>query len=133
LTPEQPSGPQAEALKSLGEQLSDPCLKSSTRVLILVSLAINKRLGFLDLLQLTGMGKGSLSNHLEKLETGGYIRTRRTMVWGGHRVVAEITEKGLSAYGAYVSAMRALGSAEREELGGSPVANPRSDDQNTRS
>lgn len=102
-------GREGRALKDLGEQLRDPVLKSSTRVLILISLAINGRLGFVDLLGLTGMGKGSLSNHLEKLETAGYIRTRRTMVWGGHRVVAEPTEKGLAAYGSYVRAVKELG------------------------
>lgn len=103
-----PSDDQSAALKNLSEQLSDPALKSTTRILILVSLAVNGKLGFLDLLELTGMGKGSLSNHLEKLETAGYIRTRRMMVWSGHRVVVEITEKGLFAYDSYVKAMNSL-------------------------
>ncbi|HZW54922.1 MAG TPA: transcriptional regulator [Nitrososphaerales archaeon] len=77
---------------------SDPCLKSSTRILILFSLALNSRLGFVDLLNLTGTGKGSLSNHLEKLEAAGYIRTRSTMTFSEPRIVAEITEKGLESY-----------------------------------
>jgi hypothetical protein len=42
------------ALMNLGQQLSDPSLKSSTRMLILISLALNKRLGFTELLTLTG-------------------------------------------------------------------------------
>lgn len=100
------------ALLALGEQLNDPCLKSSTRILILISLGINRRLGFLDLLHLTGMGKGSLSNHLEKLEASGYIKTRRIMVFGGHRVVAEITEKGLVVYESYMRTMSALSAAK---------------------
>ena len=115
----QPTG-QADVLKALGEQLSDPALKSSTRVLILVSLAVSGKLGFLDLLQLTGMGKGSLSNHLEKLEAAGYVKTRRTMVWGGHRVVVEITEKGLSTYKIYMRAVDALHRLSRD-ASGSPV------------
>ena len=106
---------QASALKSLGEQLSDPALKSSVRILILVSLAINGKLGFLDLLQLTGMGKGSLSNHIEKLEAAGYVASKRILVWGGHRVVVEITRKGLDAYDAYVNAMKALGRSKRQQ------------------
>jgi DNA-binding MarR family transcriptional regulator len=111
--PRTPSDEQSAALKSLGEQLSDPALRSTTRILILVSLAVNGKLGFLDLLGLTGMGKGSLSNHLEKLEAGGYIKTRRVMVFGGHRVMAEITEKGLRTYESYLSAMRLLAGASR--------------------
>jgi DNA-binding MarR family transcriptional regulator len=102
------AGYQEEALKSLREQLSDPCLKSSTRVLILISLAMNTRLGFIDLLRLTGMGKGSLSNHLEKLEAAEYVKTKRVMVWGGHRVMVEITPKGLGVYENYVNTMRLL-------------------------
>jgi DNA-binding MarR family transcriptional regulator len=100
-----------DALKSLGEQLNDPCLKSSTRILILISLAINRRLGFIDLLHLTGMGKGSLSNHLEKLEAAGYIKTRRIMIFGGHRVMVEATEKGLQVYESYMRTMKMLSDA----------------------
>ena len=118
--PAPPDG-QASALKSLGEQLSDPALRSSVRILILVSLAINGKLGFLDLLQLTGMGKGSLSNHIEKLEAAGYVATKRTLVWGGHRVVVEITGKGLGAYDAYVNAMKVIGGSKRQQT---PLEDP---------
>lgn len=94
------------ALRKLGARLNDPALRSSARLLILVSLAINGRLSFKDLMRLTTLGKGSLSNHLERLESARYIRTKRVMVWGGHRVVAEITEEGLAAYDDYVRAMK---------------------------
>jgi DNA-binding MarR family transcriptional regulator len=103
-----PDPEQGEALKSLGDQLNDPCLKSSTRILILISLALNGKLGFLDLLQLTGLGKGSLSNHLEKLEVAGYIQTKRIMIFGGHRVIVEVTPKGLEVYESYMRTMRML-------------------------
>jgi DNA-binding MarR family transcriptional regulator len=98
-----------DALKSLSTQFSDPCLKSSTRVLILFSLALNRRLGFVDLLNLTGTGKGSLSNHLEKLEAAGYIRTKSIMTFGGSRIVAEITEKGLESYNELLASLKKLG------------------------
>jgi DNA-binding MarR family transcriptional regulator len=87
-----------DALKSLGVQLSDSSLKSSTRILILFSLALNSKLGFVDLLALTGTGKGSLSNHLEKLEASGFIETRSVMTFGGSRVEVRITQKGKEAY-----------------------------------
>jgi DNA-binding MarR family transcriptional regulator len=98
-----------DALKSLGVQFNDPCLKSSTRVLILLSLALNAKLSFADLLRLTGTGKGSLSNHLEKLEASGFIKTRDVMTFSGTRTVAEITEKGLKSYNAFLESMKKLG------------------------
>jgi DNA-binding MarR family transcriptional regulator len=101
------AGP-SDDLKALGDLLSDPCLKSSTRILILISLALNKKLGFTDLLHLTGIGKGSLSNHLEKLEAAGYVKTRRLMIFGGHRIVIEITERGIEAYDRYVTTVSRL-------------------------
>ena len=98
-----------DVLKSLGSQFNDPCLKSSTRVLIIFSLALNKKLGFGELLSLTGTGKGSLSNHLEKLESSGYIRTRTMMTFGGSRIIAEITEKGLQSFNDLLTSLKKLG------------------------
>jgi DNA-binding HxlR family transcriptional regulator len=98
-----------DALKSLSIQFNDPCLKSSTRVLILLSLALNGKLAFADLLRLTGTGKGSLSNHLEKLEASGFIKTKDVMTFSGTRTVAEITEKGLQSYNAFLESMKKLG------------------------
>lgn len=99
-----------DALRALGEQLSDSCLKSSTRILIVISLALNRKLGFVDLLNLTGMGKGSLSNHLEKLEAEGYVRSRSVMTFGGSRAVYEITQKGIDAYANLLKVFGKLGS-----------------------
>jgi DNA-binding MarR family transcriptional regulator len=95
---ERASSPPSDALKDLGELLSDPSLKSSTRILILISLALNRRMSFVRLLGLTGMGKGSLSNHLEKLESSGYVTTKTAKTFGGYRTTVEITDKGLEAY-----------------------------------
>jgi DNA-binding MarR family transcriptional regulator len=98
-----------DILKSLGEQLSDQSLRSSTRILILISLALNKKLGFTDLLNLTGTGKGSLSNHLEKLEAAEYVKSVSTMTFSGSRVVVEITQKGMDAYENLVKTLAKLG------------------------
>jgi DNA-binding MarR family transcriptional regulator len=102
------TGKSNEILRSLATQFNDPCLKSSSRVLILFSLALNKRLGFVDLLNLTGLGKGSLSNHLEKLESSGYVITKSTMSFSGPRVMVEITQKGLEAYSALMRSLKEL-------------------------
>jgi hypothetical protein len=49
--------PLPEALKDLGEQFSDPA-KSSARILILISLALNRKMSVIRLLSLTGTRKG---------------------------------------------------------------------------
>lgn len=92
----------SEVLKALGEQFNDPALKSSTRILILISLALNKKLRFVDLLLLTGLGKGSLSNHVDKLEAAGYVERRFLMTFRGPRVVVEVTQKGMAVYANFV-------------------------------
>jgi DNA-binding MarR family transcriptional regulator len=81
-------------LKSLSDRLSDPALKSSARVLILISLSISKKLSFVELLALTGLGKGSLENHLEKLSTSEFVVTRNIKTFSGTREFVEITKKG---------------------------------------
>jgi DNA-binding MarR family transcriptional regulator len=115
-TPSPSGADSADDLKALGDLLSDPCLKSSTRILILISLALNKKLGFTDLLHLTGIGKGSLSNHLEKLEAAEYVKTRRTMIFGGHRIVIEITQKGIEAYDSYVTTVSRLRNGDQRKI-----------------
>lgn len=87
--------PNREAIKSLNEQLADPTFKSSTRILILILLAMNKKLSAVELRSFVGLGKGSLENHLTKMEASGLIRVRFVNSWGGEHQVIEITEKGL--------------------------------------
>ena len=87
--------PDRDTIKSLNEQLNDPSLKSSTRILILILLAMNKKLSASELRSLVGLGKGSLENHLAKLEASGLIKVRSVRSWGGTHQVVEITEKGL--------------------------------------
>jgi DNA-binding MarR family transcriptional regulator len=88
--------PPPEALKDLGERFSDPALKSSTRILILISLALNRKMSVVRILSLTGTEKGSISNHLKKLEVSGYVTTKTSKTFGGYRTTVEITEKGLA-------------------------------------
>jgi DNA-binding MarR family transcriptional regulator len=97
-----------ETIRSLNEQLGDPVLKSSTRILILILLTMNKRMSSVKLRALTGLGKGSLENHLEKLEGAGYVRIRNTKSFGGRRQVVEVTEKGLEDCRALLMRIRSL-------------------------
>ena len=97
VTDEQPNSkiPSGEAIKSLSKQLGDPTFKSSARILILILLAMNKRLSASELRSFVGLGKGSLENHLAKMETSGLIKVLSVRSWGGTHQVVEITEKGL--------------------------------------
>ncbi|MEM0272242.1 MAG: transcriptional regulator [Thermoprotei archaeon] len=92
----------SSALKELADFLDDSTLKSSIRLLIVISLALNRKLGFTDLLELTGTGKGSLSNHLDRLASSGYIKLRIVPTLKGPRTIAEITQKGLETYQKYL-------------------------------
>jgi DNA-binding MarR family transcriptional regulator len=87
--------PSRDTIKSLNEQLNDPTFKSSTRILILILLSMNKKLTSVELRSFVGLGKGSLENHLAKMEASGLIRVRSVRSWGGLHQVVEITEKGL--------------------------------------
>ena len=91
-----------EVYAELFETISDPALKSSVRLMILVSLGMNKRMNFSDLLKLTGSGKGSLHNHITKLESAGYISTRKYSFFSSPKLKIEITEKGMGVVQKYL-------------------------------
>jgi len=95
--PNKPASSPADGIQSLNEQLSSASLKSSSRLLILILLAMNKKSTASELRALTGLGKGSLENHLEKLEAAGYVRTKNVKFFGGRRQTVEITNAGLES------------------------------------
>jgi DNA-binding MarR family transcriptional regulator len=100
-----------ETIKSLNEQPGDSALKSSTRILILVLLAQARRMSSVELRTLTGLGKGSLENHLEKLESFGYVKISNAKSLGARgspRQMVEITESGLDAGRALVKSISSL-------------------------
>ena len=68
------------------------------RVLILISLGMNRQLSFTDLLELTGASKGSLSHHLDQLSAAGLTRSRMVFTLGGPRIRVEITPEGVAVY-----------------------------------
>lgn len=95
-------------LETLGKQLNEPVMKSTARLIIIISLAINRKLSFSDLLTITALGKGSLSNHLEKLQRNGLIRIRTVLRKNGPRISVEITETGMEAYRNYSTLLKQL-------------------------
>ena len=89
-----------KAVRSLNEQLNDSTFKSSGRIMILVLLAMSRKMSSVELRTLTGLGKGSLENHLNKLESFGYVKIGNAKSLGARgvpRQLVEITEKGLDA------------------------------------
>lgn len=79
--------------------------------MILVFLALARRMSSVELRTQTGLGKGSLENHLNKLESFGYVKVGNTKSIGGRgspmRIV-EISEKGLEACRALVKSISSL-------------------------
>lgn len=109
------SDPGAPGLRQLGDVLLQESLRNSVRVLILISLGINRALGFSELLELTSTSKGSLGHHLEQLESAGFVRSRMVFTFSGPRVRVEITPQGLGVYERLTSELarlRSLGSPE---------------------
>lgn len=86
--------------------LREPALKSSIRLLILISLGMNTRLNFSDLLRLTGVGKGSLHNHITKLESSGFVATTRYSFFSSQRVRVQLTPKGEAVVRQYLEGVR---------------------------
>jgi DNA-binding MarR family transcriptional regulator len=98
-----------EKLRSLNDQLNDPSLKSSVRIMILISLTINGKMSFVELLALTNLGKGSLENHLVKLEASGLVQTKNVKTFGGMRQVVQITGRGSEACRLLLQKLQELG------------------------
>ncbi len=95
-------------LEKLSMLLNEPVMKSTARLSILITLALNRKLTFTELLTITSIGKGSLSNHIEKLESNGLVNVRTILRSSGPRVIIEISEKGVAAYRKYSEILRYL-------------------------
>lgn len=98
----------SELLELLGRSLNEPLMKSTARLTIIIALSINFRLSFKDLTAITSLGKGSLSNHLSKLEEGGLVKTKTVLKRGGPRVYVEITDEGKKVYSRYVEILKRI-------------------------
>ena len=97
-----------EPLESLGEQFSQEELRSSTRVLIMLSLGVNRRMSFAALLRLSHCAKGSLSYHLKQLEAAGLLHVSTVFTLSGPRVVADITGKGRARFSELMDELQRL-------------------------
>lgn len=99
---------ESDSLKRLSLIFNDRALKSSPRLLILLSLSMNRKLRFTELSKLTGLAKGSLGNHLMKLSSSGYITIIEYSFFSSKRTTIKITEKGFETVRKYISAVNEL-------------------------
>lgn len=99
---------ESDSLKRLSLIFNDRALKSSPRLLILLSLSMNRKLRFTELSKLTGLAKGSLGNHLIKLSSSGYITIVEYSFFSSKRTTIKITEKGFETVRKYISAVNEL-------------------------
>jgi DNA-binding MarR family transcriptional regulator len=95
-------------ISKLSEQLQEPLLKSSIRMVIIISLVHNKRLSFTELSKLTFSGKGSLSNHISKLEERGLLKTYYAFSVSGPRLMLTITDSGMRVYNDYANLLKKI-------------------------
>jgi len=107
-----PSREARKSLAGLGDQFAQEEFRSSARLLIMLSLGVNRRLGFTALLELTHLGKGSLNYHLKQLEAAGLVRVTMVLTLGGPRVAVDITEKGGTQYQGLIEELRRLPSLD---------------------
>jgi DNA-binding MarR family transcriptional regulator len=90
-------------LSQLAEEITSTPFKSSIRLIILMSLGISRKMKLTDLMKMTGCGKGSISNHIKKLESSGFVITREVSFFTSPRIIVEITKKGEEFYNNYLN------------------------------
>ena len=88
-----------EKLRALTEV--DRFIHEPSRSVILAILAVTKKADFLYLQRETGLTKGNLSIHLQKLEAAGYIDVEKTYRNRKPLTVCRITPQGRQAFNDY--------------------------------
>ncbi len=78
------------------------------RLLIMTVLFLMRELTEGEIARATGLGWGSLSTHLARLEARGLVERRKKITRKGIRTVVKITEKGYRAYVEEVEKLRRL-------------------------
>lgn len=86
----------------------DRTVHEPARLAILTVLAAAEEVGFLFLQRVTGLTKGNLSTHAQKLETAGYLETRKSFQGRIPVTSFRITDTGRSALARYHHQLRSL-------------------------
>lgn len=86
----------------------DRMVHEPARLAILTVLASAEEVAFLFLQKVTGLSKGNLSSHTQKLEAAGYLETVKAFQGRIPSTTFRITEDGRAALQAYHRQLRAL-------------------------
>ena len=95
--------PDPKAILELDRMVHEPA-----RLAILTVLASAEEVAFLFLQKVTGLSKGNLSSHTQKLEAAGYLETVKAFQGRIPSTTFRITEDGRAALQAYHRQLRAL-------------------------
>src|SRR5512133_729479 len=97
------SGTSPKASVDLDRMVHEPA-----RLAILTVLAAAEEVAFLFLQRVTGLSKGNLSSHTQKLEAAGYLETVKAFQGRIPVTSFRITEGGRAALRTYHQQLRAL-------------------------
>ncbi len=81
-------------------------IHAPARLMILAFLSVVESADFTFLMNQTGLTRGNLSSHLQKLEEAGYIGVEKEFVDRVPRTLIRLTENGRSAVQSYRDTMR---------------------------
>ena len=90
---------------SLDSPNLDRLVHEPARLLLMASLAVVRDADFVHLLAQTGLTKGNLASHMDKLEQAGYVQIEKTFVDKMPRTLYRLTRKGRRALRIYRKAM----------------------------
>ncbi|MDE3032294.1 MAG: transcriptional regulator [Acidobacteriota bacterium] len=97
------SDPDPKSILDLDRMVHEPA-----RLAILTVLAAAEEVAFLFLQRVTGLSKGNLSSHTQKLEAAGFLETVKAFQGRIPVTTFRITEDGRAALRAYQRQLRAL-------------------------
>lgn len=89
----------------------DRLIHEPSRMQIMAILYAGEQVSFLYLLNETGLTKGNLSNHLTRLEQGGYICIEKSFRGKIPQTLLSITPQGRSAFQAYRKQLKQIADA----------------------
>ena len=79
----------------------DPVIHAPARLMTMTYLYVVESTDFIFLMRMTGLTWGSLSTHLSKLESAGYVHIEKTFKGKKPRTVIRLTDQGRTAFRAY--------------------------------
>ena len=95
-------------MKSMGDVAGHPLLAERIRLQLMVAIAAEETVDFVDLLERLQLTKGNLSSHLRKLEDAGLIEVEKGFVERKSRTSYCCTEIGRKALGAHLDELETL-------------------------